>query len=678
MAPQADTPRGWSSAPASPHLSTRSPRRDGASPTEPVLPMFPGGALPPPESAARKAFIRAVALLALTASALYLTWRAVASVNLAHWWVAVPLYVLEVHSALGLALFTFSLWEVDTVPPPPPVDQTTAKLAILIPTYNEGVEILLPTIAAAVAVRLPHETWVLDDGRRPWVEELATALGARYLSRPRNTHAKAGNLNHALQVIDADFIAVLDADHVPLPNLFRNTLGYFDDPRVALVQTPQDFFNLDSFEHEDADVTAALDGALDDEERIRFSEQALFYRVIAPGKNRWDAAFWCGTGAVLRVAALRDVGGVATETITEDIHTTVRLHRRGWRTVYHNEVLARGVAAATAEQYQLQRFRWGTGAMQLIRVENPLVVRGLTLSQRIAYLATLAAWFDGWRTLFYLLLPPAVLLTGAVPIRGNPLIFAGGFLTAFALQAASMYLLARGHAPPRLALMFDVIRMTPSLLATLSLVRRRPVKFRVTPKGRVSDSRLRVQAPTLLYVLLGLSGVAAVWFIATVAGWTPLRYAEPWAAYTSAVWLGLNSALLLSAVRRIRSPRFAAERRASVRFKTRLEGTVDGMPCAVEDLSVTGARVVLAGHPLTHPVCRLSLAIDNLTLTLDAAVRSTRTLPTGETVHGLEFLPDQYCERAALALALLNRDLTAAAQWSAPDSNDPVPGSRAA
>ena len=101
------------------------------------------------------------------------------------------------------------------------------------------------------------------------------------------------------------------------------------------------------------------------------SEQALFYRILQPGKNRWTGAFWCGTGAVVRVAALREVGGVATETITEDIHTTIRLHRRGWRTVYHNEVLARGLAASDAARYQLQRHRWGTGAMQVLRSENP-------------------------------------------------------------------------------------------------------------------------------------------------------------------------------------------------------------------------------------------------------------------------------------------------------------------
>ena len=113
----------------------------------------------------------------------------------------------------------------------------------------------------------------------------------------------------------------------------------------------------------------------------------------------------------------------ATETITEDIHTTIRFHRRGWRTVYHNEVLVRGLAASDAATYSLQRLRWGTGAMQVLRIENPLVVPGLSIRQRLAYAATLLGWFDAWRSLGYLLLPVVVLLTGAVPIRAEPWTF---------------------------------------------------------------------------------------------------------------------------------------------------------------------------------------------------------------------------------------------------------------
>src|SRR5690606_11781446 len=130
---------------------------------------------------------------------------------------------------------------------------------------------------------------------------------------------------------------------------------YFADPAVAVVQAPQDFYNLDSFEHE----PLAPRGV--------FNEEEVFYRMIGPAKNRWGAAFWCGTCAVLRVAALRSAGGVATDAVTEDILTTVRLHQAGWRSVYHNEVLARGLAPADAEQYLTQRRRWATGAMQVLR-----------------------------------------------------------------------------------------------------------------------------------------------------------------------------------------------------------------------------------------------------------------------------------------------------------------------
>src|SRR5947207_14282364 len=353
-------------------------RPDPAAPADPHRTWgLPGAGVPAPEHVARRWFVRGVALLALAVSVVYLTWRISSTVDLRVWWLAIPLVALEIHAALGLALFTFSLWDVDRRPSARVVATTADRIAVLVPTYNEGIEVLMPTVAAAIAMRLPHETWILDDGSRPEVARLAEELGARYLTRPTHEHANAGNLNHALTVIDADLIAVLDADHVASPDFLTHTLGYFDDPGVALVQTPQEFYNVASFEHE------AAAGAGE-----RYHEQILFYRLFQPGKNRWGAAFWCGTGAVVRLAALRAVGGVATDTITEDIHTTIRFHRAGWKTIYHNEVLARGLAAGDAETYQLQRHRWGTGAMQVLRTENPLLVPGLRLEQRLAYAST--------------------------------------------------------------------------------------------------------------------------------------------------------------------------------------------------------------------------------------------------------------------------------------------------
>jgi cellulose synthase (UDP-forming) len=603
------------------------------------LPSFPDRATPGGWFHDRVA--RAVAVLALAVTAAYLTWRAVATIDLAVWWVSLPLYLLEVHAALGLGLYVFSLWDLRAQAPARPVEETALRVAVLIPTWNEPPEVLVPTIAAAVAVRPAHETWVLDDGDRPQIARLAADLGARYLRRDDRRHAKAGNLNHALEVVDADVVAVLDADHVARPDLLTATLGYFDDPRVALVQTPQDFYNLESFEHS---RTAGRDG---------FNEQSLFYRAILAGKNRWQAAFWCGTNALLRVSALRDVGGVATGTVTEDIHTTILLHARGWRTVYHNEVLARGLAAASAGQYLLQRHRWGTGAMQVLRADSPLTVQGLSLAQRLAYAFTLFGWFDAWRSLGYLLLPVAVLFTGAVPIRAPLGTFAAAFAATFTLQQLTLWLLGRGWQRPWLAVLFDLMRLPSNLAATLSLVHRRAVSFQVTPKGRTGERHRRAPAPRILWAMAAASAAAALWFVATVAGRTPLRYGVPAAANAAACWLAFNLALLVAAIGRIRAVRYGGERRASVRFPVSLPARLDGAPCVAEDLSLTGARLTLP-TPLPGEPSSLVLEAPGQNVALRCAVRARVDRPDGSQAVGVEFAPGQWPAIGTLTHLLFN------------------------
>ncbi len=360
------------------HDSRPLPRSGRREPLPQTQAPFDRAQLPSAEPARQRRLIHLMAFVALAASLAYLSWRVAFTLG-PDLWLAVPLWLLELHAVFSLGLFTFSLWELDSVPPPAAVSHTDLRVAVLIPTYNEEREVLLPTIAAAVSLEPAHRTVVLDDGERPWVRHLAAELGAEYLARPEHTHAKAGNLNYAIARIEADVVGVLDADHVATSDFLTHTLGYFADPKIAVVQTPQDFYNVDSFEH-----TRSRSWFWRRRRAGGFNEQRLFYRALEPGKNRWGAAFWCGTSALVRVAALRDVGGVAYETLTEDIHTTVRMHRRGWRTAFHNEVLAYGLAARDAEQYQTQRSRWGIGAMQLLRLERPLTGRGLTLAQRVA------------------------------------------------------------------------------------------------------------------------------------------------------------------------------------------------------------------------------------------------------------------------------------------------------
>ena len=603
--------------------------------------------MPARESIGRQRTIHAVALVALIVSAAYLAWRLGYTLS-DSLWLSIPLWLLEFHALVGLALFTYSLWDLDSATVPAPVVTTDLRVAVLITTYNEPHEILLPTIAAAVALEPDHETWVLDDGDRSWVRDLAASLGARYMARREHTHAKAGNLNHALDYLDVDLVGVLDADHVVMADFLSHTLGYFADTTIAVVQTPQDFYNANSFEHDQN-----RSWFWRERRDVGFNEQRLFYRAIQPGKNRWGAAFWCGTNAVVRVAALRDVGGVACETVTEDIHTTVRMHRRGWRTVYHNEVLAHGLAARDADQYQSQRLRWGTGAMQLMHTEHPLTGRGLTWRQRIAYGATLTGWFDAWRTLGFVVVPLAVLFTGATPIHARALDFAVAFGAAFLLQRLALSLLSRGYAPLGMATLFEFVRLQTTMSATLSYLRPGERPFHVTAKDGAAQ-RQRHTAPWLLWVLLGATSVAAVWFVASLAGLTPVTYAVRWTAYGAAFWALVNATLLAAAIVRIQSTRFASDRRTAVRLQIHGDALFDDHSARLIDVSVGGALIELdhAAPPQDLHGLQVSfVGADDVVVQCEE--RHRHPLDSGATLVSLQFCADQNYAVGRLAMGLL-------------------------
>jgi cellulose synthase (UDP-forming) len=609
---------------------------------------FDRAQLPTVEPARQRRLIHLMALLALAGSLAYLSWRVAFTLG-PDLWLAVPLWLLELHAVFSLGLFTFSLWELDSVRPPAAVSRTDLSVAVLIPTFNEEREVLLPTIAAAVSLEPAHRTVVLDDGERLWVRHLAAELGAEYLARPEHTHAKAGNLNYAIARIEADVVGVLDADHVATSDFLTHTLGYFDDPKVAVVQTPQDFYNVDSFEH------TRSRSWLWRRRAAGFNEQRLFYRALEPGKNRWGAAFWCGTSAVVRVAALRDVGGVAYETLTEDIHTTVRMHRRGWRTAFHNEVLAYGLAARDAEQYQTQRSRWGIGAMQLLRLERPLTGRGLSLAQRTAYAATLLGWFDAWRTLGYVLLPLLVLASGATPIVAPLTTFAVVFGGVFVIQRVALSSLGRGYAPQGVATLFDFIRMQTNLQATLSLLRSRDQPFEVTSKGGYA-ARRRGAAPTLLWILFALTAAAAAWFAASLAGLTPVTYDVAWVAYGAAGWAAVNAVFLAGAIHRVQSDRFAADRRRGVRLQIAAgRVSLDNADAELLDISIGGALVRCAQPPVAvDGSFRLRFSVGNEHIMMSAQERSRLPVGASGALIGVEFSAGQDRTAARFVVALFS------------------------
>lgn len=242
----------------------------------------------------KRVLLRAVIVLTLLLGANYVAWRWLFSLNWAAWWIAVPLVAAETYSLIDVALFSIAAWRSMDRPGTPPEPEPGLGVDVFITTYNEEPELVLATVRAALAIRYPHRTWVLDDGARPHLRVAAEQLGAGYISRgtewegkPR--HAKAGNLNNALGQTEGEFFLVLDADQVPHPEILDRILGHFRDPRVAFVQSPQWFGNV------------PVDDPLG-------SQAPLFYGPIMQGKDGWNAAFFCGSNAVMRREALMQLG----------------------------------------------------------------------------------------------------------------------------------------------------------------------------------------------------------------------------------------------------------------------------------------------------------------------------------------------------------------------------------
>ncbi|MEE9416957.1 MAG: glycosyltransferase [Acidimicrobiales bacterium] len=600
----------------------------------------------PTRSRTKESLARAIAVASLVLSIVYLGWRLVFTLSIGGLWLSIPFFLLEVYGAISLGLFIFSVWDIDSSVIPKPVSQTDLTIAVLIPTYNEDVEVLLPTVSASVALAPNHETWVLDDGNRDWVRSMAESVGARYVRRGDNSHAKAGNLNHALKLVKTDLVAVLDADHVPSAGFLTDTIGYFDDPKLALVQTPQDFYNTDSFEHVG-----------------QYQEEAMFYRVIQPGKNRWGAAFWCGTSALLRTEALRSVGGVATESLTEDLQTTMKLHRRGWRTVFHNDVLARGLAPASYLEYAVQRRRWGAGAMQILRNDNPFTKPGLSSHQRLAYLATFSGWFEGIRTLGYFLAAIAVVVTGTAPIDAPLHIFLPLYGAVFASQQVAMLLLARGRHSFGAGILFDFFRLPASIRAMGRLIAPNGARFLVTPKGRAGSERSLGHLPSSLMILSVTGLVAWTYFVLSTFGLTPTLYRDFGVVVVALFFLVLDLMVLFVALGRATSWRFAADRRGARRFEAPVSVDIAGRNGKLYRPSVTGGVLVFDPRPTAVGASigpslnvgdKVSVAIDDGTTFGSLAATVMKVRGDG---YALAFADEQWATQAILARALFNAQL---------------------
>ncbi|AGZ33004.1 MULTISPECIES: UDP-forming cellulose synthase catalytic subunit [Pseudomonas] len=546
-------------------------------------------------------------VLSTIISCRYLWWRYTSTLN----WndtldlvCGVILLAAETYSWFVLILgYIQTCWPLQRKPaslPQNPGHWPTVDL--MIPTYNEDLSVVRTTVLAALGLDWPRDRlriYILDDGRRDAFRAFADEVGVGYIVRPDNKHAKAGNLNHALGVTESELIAIFDCDHVPVRSFLQMTVGWFlKDPKLALVQTPHHFFSPDPFERNLGSF------------RRRPNEGELFYGLIQDGNDMWNAAFFCGSCAVLRRTALESIGGFAVETVTEDAHTALRMHRQGWTSAYLSIPQAAGLATESLSAHIGQRIRWARGMVQIFRTDNPLFGRGLSLFQRVCYANAMLHFLAGLPRLIFLTAPLAFLLLHAYIIYA-PAVMILLYVLPHMIHASLTNSRMQGKYRQTFwgevyetVLAWYIARPT-----TVALFAPKKGKFNVTAKGGLMEQEQfdwRIAQPYLVLAALNVVGLGfAVWRLITGPA------AEIGTVIVSSLWVIYNLLILGAAcavAAEVRQVRRAHRVQMHLPAALLLESG-HGFPCTLVDYSDGGIGLQLGDGVTPAPGARVRLLL---------------------------------------------------------------------
>lgn len=582
---------------------------------------------------------------------------------------AMILYFAELYGFIvyGLSIFV-NIEPLDRKPQPLPEDREQwPSVDVMIPTYNEEPELLEITVLSAMAIEYPANklnVYLCDDGgtdqrcnsdnpdlaaqskkRRARLQELCKRCGAHYVTRARNEHAKAGNINNGLQHSHGELILVLDADHVPTRDFLVNTAGLFlVDPKLFLVQTPHFFTNPDPIEKN-----------LNTFQQMP-SENEMFYKVVQKGLDFWNSAFFCGSAAVLRRSHLREVGGIVGETITEDAETALTLHARGYNSAYIEKPMVSGLSPETLGGFIGQRIRWAQGMIQIFLLKNPLLIPGLTLPQRLCYFSSCFFWFFGYARLVFVIAPFAFLFFGLKIYDTNFFDFC-----AFALPHLITVFLVSDFLFGKVrwsfvSELYELIQSVYTLPAIFKVfLNPRAPKFNVTAKGETLDRDFVSPLAKPFYVLIVLTVIAIGFGIHRVIVFPLERFASSitlfWAVFNLFILLGALGALLERRQRR-------AQARTSSDFPATLRTAKHRFPGIVCDLSNGGAAILVdrLAEPLLAAGGMATLEIHRPqpqhALNLNVEIRNCRSRPDRLFV-GMQFKPADLDERKEI-IGLVN------------------------
>ena len=556
-------------------------------------------------------------------NAIYLTWRWTSTLPqdfAPGSWLAWVYLLIETIALLESGIFWLCMSRLRpktelATPQPPALHRGagTPRVEIWIPTYREPVSVLEKAVLASKAVQHPGlRVRVLDDGNRAWLKAQCQVWGVDHVTRPEHQHAKAGNLNHCLSTTEADFVVTMDADFAPFEDFVHRTLPAFDDPQLAVLQTPQTFYNPDLMQQ-----NLGLGGGVAD-------EQALFFREIQPSRDAWDSAFFCGSCAMIRVKAVRDIGGFPTDSITEDLLTTLKLLTRGWKTRYLNERLSMGLAAESIEAFFVQRDRWSRGAIEILFLpDGPLRNPQLSLMQRILFMPLY--WvIHPLFNLAIMVVPTICLLTGlrVMMIEDTADVYML-VLPTVVFNFLCLTWISRGRFSPIISTalsMLMAVRMSYS--AAVGLLGLGSKVFKVTPKGtQISASSDRLS----LYLLTGLSLLTLLAML--YAGWVSQHHAAadpstPWLIFLGAFNL-VHFLIALALV--VDRPRQRSEERFEINALLPLSTASGPLAVHVLDMSANGMKFLWPGQqPLPE---NLALEMEGARIPLELLATASQPDP---------------------------------------------------
>ena len=574
------------------------------------------------------------------------------------------LYLAEMYSVMMLALSLF----VVAMPLPSRPSRAATKgqypsVDVYVPTYNEDSHLLANTLAAAKAMDYPADkltVWLLDDGgtlqkrnsanllesqtaksRHEELQVLCADLDVKYLTRDRNQHAKAGNLNNGMQHSEGELIAVFDADHAPARDFLLETVGYFeDDPRLFLVQTPHFFLNPDPVERN-----------LRTFEKMP-SENEMFYGIIQRGLDKWNASFFCGSAAVLRRQALNQTGGFSGVSITEDCETAIDLHASGWNSVYVDRPLIAGLQPATFASFIGQRSRWAQGMMQILRFKFPPLKRGLSIPQRLCYMSSTLFWLFPFPRTIFLFAPLCYLFFDLEIFTASGGEFLGYTLAYMLVNLMMQNYLYGSFRWPWISELYEYVQTIHLLPAVVSaIVNPRKPSFKVTAKDEsVLVSRLsEISRP--FFIIFGILLLALLVTIYRV-------YTEPYKADVTLVVGGWNllNLVLAGCALGVVSERgeLSATRRVKVTRQCEFGLGEHWYPATIDDVSVYGARINVYAKTIGTPavdtrgLIRFTPHGRETAEILPVAVRNTQV--DGDIVTmGCQYLPEAARDHSLVA-----------------------------